>query len=249
MLYYILTIVFCIITIIVLKFGFNIKLKNIKRIKELGYDKDLNRIADKFPNNKEICEKILDKLGNKTVKIEENKDSKASLYIAATNKIIIANIKDTFTRIQTISHECLHSVQNRKILMFNFAFSNIYILYFVVSLILILFNVGEEYFNIYILVYFLLTLIYVGIRMYLENEAMSQAMYVAKDYMEEYKNEIDSKQETQKNETKVEIKEEEIEKLVKGFSEINKIGIPFTNFYLITLCLIKIIILCIIALI
>ena len=74
-------------------------------------------------------------------------------------------------------------------------------------------------------------------------------MYVAKDYMEEYKNEIDSKQETQKNETKVEIKDEEIGKLVKGFSEINKIGIPFTNFYLITLCLIKIIILCIIALI
>ena len=249
MLYCILTIVLCIITMIVLKFGFNIKLKNIKRIKQLGYDKDLNKIADKFPNNKEICEKILDKLGNKTVKIEENKDLKASLYIAATNKIIIANIKDTFTRIQTISHECLHSVQNRKILMFNFAFSNIYILYFVVSLILILFNVGEEYFNIYILVYFLLTLIYVGIRMYLENEAMSQAMYVAKDYMEEYKNEIDSKQETQKNETKVEIKDEEIGKLVKGFSEINKIGIPFTNFYLITLCLIKIIILCIIALI
>ena len=38
---------------------------------------------------------------------------------------------------------------------------------------------------------------------------------------------------------KVEIKDEEIGKLVKGFSEINKIGIPFTNFYLITLCLIK----------
>ena len=68
MLYYILTIVFCIITIIVLKFGFNIKLKNIKRIKELGYDKDLNKRADKFPNNKEICEKILDKLGNKNSK-------------------------------------------------------------------------------------------------------------------------------------------------------------------------------------
>ena len=45
-----------------------IKLKNIKRIKELGYDKDLNKIADKFPNNKEICEKILDKLGNKNSK-------------------------------------------------------------------------------------------------------------------------------------------------------------------------------------
>lgn len=249
MLYYIFTIVFCLLTIIVLKFGFNIELKNIKKIKELGYDKNLNNIANKFPANKEICESILEKLDNKTVKIEENTESKASLYIAATNKIIIANIKDTFTRIQTIAHECLHSVQNRKILLFNFIFSNIYILYFIISLILILFNVGKEYFNIYIQVYVLLTLIYIGIRMYLENEAMSKAIYVAKEYMEEYKNSQNLKQEEKNNSKKIEIKDEDINKLVKGFDEINKIGIPFTNFYLITLCLLKIIILCIIALI
>ena len=233
--YFYLTIIFCIITIIVLKFGFNIKLKDIKKIKELGYNKDLNNIANKFPENKEICEKIVEKLNNKTVKIEENSESKASLYIVATNKIIIANIKDTFTRIQTIAHECLHSVQNRKVLLFNFIFSNIYIMYFVVSLILIFFNIGEQYFNIYIQIYFLLTLIYIGIRIYLENEAMSKAIFVAKEYMEEYKNS--------------DITHEETDKLVKGFEEINRIGIPFTNFYLITLSLVKIIILCIIALI
>lgn len=233
--YFYVTIIFCIITIIVLKFGFNIKLKDIKKIKELGYNKDLNNIANKFPENKEICEKIVEKLNNKTVKIEENSESKASLYIVATNKIIIANIKDTFTRIQTIAHECLHSVQNRKVLLFNFIFSNIYIMYFVVSLILIFFNIGEQYFNIYIQIYFLLTLIYIGIRTYLENEAMSKAIFVAKEYMEEYKN--------------IDITHEETDKLVKGFEEINRIGIPFTNFYLITLSLVKIIILCIIALI
>ncbi len=233
--YFYVTIIFCIITIIVLKFGFNIKLKDIKKIKELGYNKDLNNIANKFPENKEICEKIVEKLNNKTVKIEENSESKASLYIVATNKIIIANIKDTFTRIQTIAHECLHSVQNRKVLLFNFIFSNIYIMYFVVSLILIFFNIGEQYFNIYIQIYFLLTLIYIGIRTYLENEAMSKAIFVAKEYMEEYKNS--------------DITHEEIDKLVKGFEEINRIGIPFANFYLITLSLVKIIILCIIALI
>ena len=233
--YFYVTIIFCIITIIVLKFGFNIKLKDIKKIKELGYNKDLNNIANKFPENKEICEKIVEKLNNKTVKIEENSESKASLYIVATNKIIIANIKDTFTRIQTIAHECLHSVQNRKVLLFNFIFSNIYIMYFVVSLILIFFNIGEQYFNIYIQIYFLLTLIYIGIRIYLENEAMSKAIFVAKEYMEEYKNS--------------DITHEETDKLVKGFEEINRIGIPFTNFYLITLSLVKIIILCIIALI
>ena len=38
----------------------------------------------------------------------------ASLYIVATNTILISNIKDTFTRVQTIAHECLHSIQNKK---------------------------------------------------------------------------------------------------------------------------------------
>ena len=255
MLYYIFTIVFCIIAIIILKIGFNLKLKDVKQIKELGYDKNLNNIANKFPENKEICEKILKKLGNKTVKVEENKESKASLYIAVTNKIIIANIKDTFARIQTIAHECLHSVQNRKILLFNFIFSNIYIIYFVASLILIFFRVGEKYFNtyMYIQIYYILTLIYIGIRTYLENEAMSKAMYVAKEYMEEYKVTKDQC-EANKNmkadgKSKIEIKNEDIQKLVKGFEEINRVGIPFTNFYLITLCLLKIILLCVVGLI
>ena len=124
---YIIIIIICVIAIVLLKIGFNVKIKDIKKIKEIGYDKELNKIADKFEDNKEICKKILAKLGNKDVKIEENSDTKSSLYIAVSNKIIIANIKDTFTRIQTIAHECLHSVQNRKILMFNFIFSNIFL--------------------------------------------------------------------------------------------------------------------------
>lgn len=255
MLYYIFTIVLCIIVIITLKIGFNIKLKDVKQIKELGYDKNLNNIANKFPENKEICEKILKKLGNKTVKVEENKETKASLYIAVTNKIIIANIKDTFTRIQTIAHECLHSMQNRRILLFNFIFSNIYIIYFIASLILIFFRVGERYFDtyMYIQIYCILTMIYIGIKIYLENEAMNKAMYVAKEYMEEYKvtkEQYEANKNTKIDEKdKTKINNEDIEMLVNGFEEINKVGIPFTNFYIITLCLLKIIVLCVIGLI
>lgn len=255
MLYYIFTIVLCIIVIITLKIGFNIKLKDVKQIKELGYDKNLNNIANKFPENKEICEKILKKLGNKTVKVEENKETKASLYIAVTNKIIIANIKDTFTRIQTIAHECLHSMQNRRILLFNFIFSNMYIIYFIASLILIFFRVGERYFDtyMYIQIYCILTLIYIGIKIYLENEAMNKAMYVAKEYMEEYKvtkEQYEANKNTKIDEKdKTKINNEDIEMLVNGFEEINKVGIPFTNFYIITLCLLKIIVLCVIGLI
>ena len=95
-----------IITIILLKIGLNIHIKDLKKVKEIGYDKDLNKIADKFPENKVICEDILKKLNNTNVKIEEDENTKTSLYIAVSNKIVIANMKDTFARIQTIAHEC-----------------------------------------------------------------------------------------------------------------------------------------------
>ena len=231
---YIIVIIISIISIFVLKIGLNIRIKDIKKIKEIGYDKKLNEIAYKFPENKEICEKILQKLNKNDVQIEENSESTASLYIALTNKIIIANIKDTFTRIQTIAHECLHSAQNRKILLFNFVFSNIYLLYFVIAIFLILFNVGNGF--IFIQIFVILTLIYATVRCYLENEAMSKAMYVAKEYMKDYQKENEN------------IKDDDIDTLVENFDTLNKVGIPLTNFYFISISLVKVIILSLLAL-
>ena len=232
---YIVIIITSIIAIIWLKIGFNIHIKDIKKIIEIGYDKELNKIADKFPENKEICEKILEKLDNRNVTIEETQDSKTSLYIALTNKIIIANIKDTFTRIQTIAHECLHSVQNRKILLFNFVFSNLFMLYFIVAIFLILFNIGNA--MVYIQIFTILAIIYCAVRMYLENEAMSKAMYVAKEYMQDFKVETNR------------VTDKEINTLVKQFDILNKMGIPLTNFYFVAINLGKIILLAILALV
>lgn len=232
---YIIIIIISILAIVLLKIGLNIHIKDIKNIKELGYNKELNKIAGKFPENKEICRAILKTLKNEEVTIEETADSKTSLYIALTNKIIIANIKDTFTRIQTIAHECLHSIQNRRILLFNFAFSNFNILYFIVAIFLILFNIGNS--MLYIVTWGILTLIYITVRGYLENEAMSKAPYVAKAYMQEY-------QKQNKN-----ITEADINTLAENFETLNKIGIPFTNFYIVVISLVKMIFLCILALI
>ena len=231
---YIVVIITSIIAIIVLKIGFNIHVKDIKKIKEIGYNKELNSIANKFPENKIICEKVLEKLENKNVTIEETQESKTSLYIAISNKIIIANIKDTFTRIQTIAHECLHSVQNRKILLFNFIFSNIFMLYFIVAIFLILFNAGNAI--VYIQIYTILAIIYCAVRLYLENEAMSKAIYVAKEYMQDFK------KETKK------VTDEEINTLVKQFDILNKMGIPLTNFYFVALNLVKVMVLAILSL-
>ncbi|MCF0125838.1 MAG: hypothetical protein HUJ68_08845, partial [Clostridia bacterium] len=112
------------ISIIILGYIFDY---NLKKIKGIVAENELDEIAKEYPSNLEICKWYLKKLKNEKVKIEESKEKTTSLYIAITDKIIIANIANTYTRIQTIAHECIHSVQDRRLVKFNFVFSNIYI--------------------------------------------------------------------------------------------------------------------------
>lgn len=226
---FIITTIILILLTIVLKFIFNY---NIKKLKKIGEDEELDKIASKYPSNIEICKSYLKKLNNENVKIEENQQSEASLYIAVTNKISIANIQKTYTRIQTIAHECLHSVQDRKLLIFNFVFSNIYLLYFFTICILALFKILSCK-MMFLNILFLFSLVYYMVRMYLENDAMIKARYLAKEYMEE---------------KQISIKEE-IKKLVNGFDKINKIGIKSINYNIYLSIIIRILIFSIICII
>ena len=220
---YLILAIIILIIVIILKFIFEYKLKNLK---ELGKDEELDKLADKYPENIDMCKSYLKMLNNDSVEIEENKDSQTSLYIAVTNKISIANVRNTYTRIQTIAHECLHSVQDRKLLMFNFWFSNVYLLYFLIISILEIFNV-LPYKMMFLVIFILLSFVYYMVRAFLENDAMIKAKYLAKDYMENMK--ISTK--------------EEIEKIVSGFDKINNKGIKCINYNLFLGCMIKILIL------
>lgn len=229
-------IVVLIILIVVLIIGAIIFELNFKKLKEAGNNPKCDEIISKFPNNKKVCESILEKLDNNSVKIVENNDKTSSLYIAISNTIFIANITKTYTRIQTIAHECLHSVQNRKLLIFNFIYSNVYILYFAISLILTIFNVFKNYeLNIIILSVF--SFLYYLVRTYLETDAMTRAEFLAKEYLYEY------------NEKNMVCTKEEVEELVNEYKRINRIGIPATNFILFANCILKIIIYTIVAII
>ena len=203
--------IIAIVFIIVLGYLFDYNMKKIKHI--VDDDKDLDELAKKYPSNIELCKKNLKKLNNENVKIEEDKDSESSLYIAISNKILIANIAKSYTRIQTIAHECLHSVQDRKILIFNFIFSNIYLLFFVIICGLAIFKMIPNK-MLFISIYLILSMVYYVVRVYLENDAMIKARYLAKEYMEEEK--ISTT--------------EEINKIVKGFDRINDLGIKVTNY-------------------
>ena len=99
----------CIILIALLFWVFSV---NIKKLKEMAKIKEFDRIGDKYPSNIDICKEYLEMLNNKNVNIEENDGSDATVYIAISNKISIGNLRNSYTRIQTIAHECLHSIQN-----------------------------------------------------------------------------------------------------------------------------------------
>ncbi len=205
---------------------------NMKELKHIADNKELDGLAQKYPSNFDICKYYLKKLNNENVKIEEDENGETSLYIAITNKIIIANISNTYTRIQTIAHECLHSVQNRKLLIFNFIFSNIYLLYFTIICILAILQL-LPYKIIFLVVLILFSMVYCIVRIYLENDAMIKARYLAKEYLEE---------------TKIS-NIEEINKLVKGFDYINSFGIKAMNFKFFFDCMVKVLIFLIICII
>lgn len=222
-------IIISILLLIILSIIFKI---NLKKIKEIGMDEKLNKLCEKYPSNTVICTEILKKLNNNTTIIEENNEGTTTLYIAITDKISIANTKNSYTRIQTMAHECLHSIQDRRILMFNFIFSNIYIIYYLGILILTVLKLVNNSL-LYLNIFFLLSLVYYMVRVFLENDAMLKAKYLAKEYMEE-KN-ISS--------------QEEIKQIVDGFTRLNDLGIKTVNYQLFLEILIKAIIFSIVALI
>lgn len=225
----IIIIIVAIILEIIVGIVFNI---NFKKIKSIGMDEKLNLIAEKYPANIEICKEILKKLKNEKVKVEEDKEAKTTLYLALTDKIFIADTKNSYTRIQTMAHECLHSIQDRKILMFNFIFSNIYIFYFATIMILKILNVINNSL-LYLNIFLILSMVYYMTRVFLENDAMIKAKYLAKEYLKE-KN-ISTK--------------EEIDQLIDGYTRLNNEGIKAVNYQLFIEILAKVIIFGVVALI
>ncbi len=199
-------------------------------IKELAKNEKLNKITDAFPENIEICKKICAMIGNTKVKIEEDKQSKTSLYLIVTNKISIANLKNSFTRIQTVAHECLHSMQDKRILWANFICSNIYLIYFIISIILTVLEVFKDtMLQVNILV--LMGFVCYFIRSYLETDAIIKARYLAREYMKYEKI----------------LKPEEMQEILGNYDILNKIGVKTVNYKLLFSVLLKVLIYALIA--
>ena len=215
------------VILIALKIILQIDLLTLKKIAK---NKELDNITNAFPSNLEICKKICAMIGNKDVKIEEDKESDTSLYLVVTNKISIANLKDSFTRIQTVAHECIHSMQDKSILWTNFIFSNIYLIYFVLAIILTIIGVFKDS-MLQITILTLMGFVYYFIRNYLETDAMIKARYLAREYMKHEKI----------------LNPNEMQKIVENYDIINKIGVKAMSYKLINSALIKVLIYAIVA--
>ena len=202
---------------------------NIKKLNKIAIDKELNKISEKYPDNIEICKEILKKMENEKTQIEENAESDSTLYIALQDKIYLGNMHGSFTRIQTIAHECLHSIQSKKLLWFNFVFSNVYLIYFEVACVLAIFKILPCK-MLFLSILMLLGFVYYAVRTYLENDAMIKARFLAKEYMQEMK--ISD--------------QKEIDRIVDKYDELNNAGIRITNFKFLSNVLIKNIILALI---
>ena len=223
---FIVLLIIMILIYIVLRFMFDV---NIKELKRIGEDRELDELTQKYPENIEMCKWYLKKLNNENVKIEEDKNSNATLYLVTRNKIFIANLKNSYTRIQTIAHECLHSIQSKKLLWFNFVFSNVYLIYFVVVCVLAIFKILPCK-MLFLSILMLFGFVYYAVRTYLENDAMIKARFLAKEYMQEMK--ISD--------------QKEIDRIVDKYDELNNVGIRITNFKFLSNVLIKNIILALI---
>lgn len=224
MMEYILIIGILLVVIIVLKILIQAKLK---KIKEIGTNENLNRITNNFPENVEIAKKILKSLNNETTKVKENDQNESSFYFVLTDTITIANIRNSYTRIQTIAHECIHSVQNKGILLFHNIYSHLYQLYFIALIILTAVGVVKNYL-LQIIVLLILHSVFYMIRSYLEMDAMIKARYIAKEYM---------KQENI-------IKEDDQEKIINAYDKLNEKGIRLANYQYFIGGLVKVIIFC-----
>ena len=199
-----------IISILVLKIVFK---ANAKEIKDIANDEKLNNITKTLPSNKEICKTILKKLNNEDVEIEEEENTNC-FYFIATNKIILNKEKNYFVRIQTIAHECIHSIQDKKILWFNYIFSNLLNLFFIILIILEITGVIQNTI-LFTGIFLILILIQYSVRSTLEINAMTKAKYLACEYLKEQN-----------------IKE--TNEIANKYEELNKAGIKYTCFQLLS---------------
>lgn len=204
----------------------NVGIKDFKNLRKIVEDEELAKSVKKFPSNTEIGKQTLEKINKEDVKVEEDDSSKTSVYMVFKNKIVIGKA-NVITRIQTVIHECIHTTQDKRLLKFNVIFANINNLYLLIISVLSLFNrISYNTATICLWVLALMQLTSYAVRSFLETDAMTRAEFITQDYIEKTDY----------------VLQEEKEKIIQVYKDVNKVGIKSYNYVLLMKALIRLLI-------
>lgn len=153
-------------------------------MKFLEYENDerLKDIVKKLPDNEKVTDDILKLLGNKTTKVQKDKDLANSYYVFLKDTIYLAdNEKNNsgVSRICLIAHECRHSIQSKLMQWLNFIFSNLEMVLFLITFIANIFIKNSMLMYIYLGV-LVLSIIF---RSILEFDAVFSSTKISKKYL------------------------------------------------------------------
>ena len=134
-------------------------------------------------DNISICRDMLNIIGNNHTKIEYNKDEKSNLsyYNNAKDVIILKANNSESSRFVHIAHECIHTIQNKEFLRANKFFSNLQIIYFLISLICIINSKQNQLLLIAIQLVILLGTLFV--KVVIEGDASYRSIDLAETYL------------------------------------------------------------------
>ena len=154
-------------------------------IKGKNSEHDFNEINTRLPSNEVIASQVLKKLDNDKTKLKTDNDIKGNYYVFLNDTIYLSNKNKSgkeYSRITVICHECIHSIQSKKLQMLNFVLSNLEIVVFVICLILNLILKNQNYTQI---IYTVIVVLSIIPRFILEIHASLGSISLTKKYIEE----------------------------------------------------------------
>lgn len=177
---FLLVILFAVITVLIIILN-----RYMKEARELSSNMELDEYSKVFPGNLEIC-KEMQKIVDSKCDIKLDDSTKSSAYIFLNNQIILSNNEDSkknYSRVLFIAHECIHSIQPKKVLLLNFILFNLMNLYNILTLIILLLLDIKSYEIIAIAMLISFAQVYVKIS--LEVDAVYRSLILSEEYLKD----------------------------------------------------------------
>lgn len=149
----------------------------------MHFNKENLKLINELPGNETVCKQILELIGNNKTSIKLDKNIKNSYYVFLNDTIYLSDLEKvnkSYYRISLIAHECIHSVQNKLLQIINFILSNIELVVFAISLILIVFKYNN---NTFFYSYFIINILSIIFRLILEIHATIKSIGLSEKYM------------------------------------------------------------------